>query len=370
MNLEKPIKLKKTFELDSVKMLDMIGEEQLPTLQLSGYASRGYTDNGMRAIDLDGETINQYGIDVSRLETKNIPLLFQHDQSKIVGKVISAAYDSKGLYVTAQLTKLPGDSLTNYVYEAVKAGMLNSFSVGLMVEDIDMVDQDEDSYLEITKSHLFELSVVSTPALAVATFSTQVIKSADGVSAKTIIARDALKADNDDLCNSLGCLMKNATAKKELPVDKIKVKEVETPAEPEVKPEVEPEVETEVEPEVEPVKEEEPVAEPVAEPEPTKEEEPVAEPVVETKEEEAPSKTSEEQEPKENESTSNIEEEVQVSEPAAVTIEAAIEFLSGIDIETLPEDDLERVYEIVSTLADAVEAKVVEELAAEYLANQ
>ena len=366
MHLEKPIKLKKTFELDSVKMLDMLGEDQLPTLQLAGYASRGFTDNGMRAVDLDGETINQYGIDVSRLETKNIPLLFQHDQSKIVGKVISASYDAKGLFVTAELTKLPGDDLTNYVYEAVKAGMLNSFSVGLMVEDIDMVDQDEMSILEITKSHLFELSVVSTPALAVATFSTQVIKSADGVSAKTIIARDALKADNEDLCDTLGCLLKSASAKKDLPVD-IKKKEVEI--EPEVKPEAEPVVEPEVEPAVEP--EAEPEVEPVIEPVVEPEAEPVVEPVVEpVKEEEAPSKTSEEQELKVDEPTSEIKEEVQVSEPTAVTIDAAIEFLSGIDIETLPEDDLERVFEIVSTLTDAVENKVVAMAAEEYLANQ
>lgn len=360
MHLEKPIKLKKSFELETVKMVGMDGPDSLPTLHLSGYASRGFSDNGMRAIDLDGETINQYGIDVSRLETKNIPLLFQHDQSKIVGKVLSASYDTKGLFVTAELTKLPGDSLTNYVYEAVKAGMLNSFSVGLMVEEVDMVDQGEEAFLEISKSHLFELSVVSAPALSLATFSTQVIKSADHeTTARTIISRSALQEDNDNLCDTLGCLLKKGKT--------MSKKEVKKEVEPEVTPEVEPDAtpaEPEAVPEATPV---EPEATPAPEPAPAVDPEPAA--VVKPKEEEAPSKTSIEQDHIVTETPSNIEEEAKVSEPEAVTIDTAIEFLSGINVSTLDEDDLENVYEIISTLTEAIEKKVVEEAAQEYLSQ-
>jgi len=373
MQLENAVRIKKSFTLDSVKEIGGMGSDTLPSILLTGYASRGYTDTGHKAIDLDGETINQYGIDVSRLETGNIPLLFQHDQSKIIGKVTSASYDTKGLFVTAELTKLPGDSLTNYVYEAVKAGMLNSFSVGLMVQEIDWT---EDDMIEITKSHLFELSVVSTPALAEATFSSTVIKSADGSTSKSFIPVDALKEDNPEMCDTLGCLLKSA--KKETPVDKTKeidnedtVVEAPKAADEGLEtPEGGPDVVVEddaVEPEV-------PAASPteadtakeVTEPEP----EPTPEPEV-TKEEEAPSKTSEVDE---EEDTADVKTEPTTPEPEnteeePMTLEDAISLLSEINIEDLSDDELEAVFETVSTLADAVEKKVVAEIAAVMLSE-
>ena len=358
MQLEKAVRIKKSFVLDSVKEI-MGTDESLPSILLTGYASRGYTDTGHKAIDLDGETINQYGIDVSRLETGNIPLLFQHDQSKIIGKVLSASYDTKGLFVTAELTKLPGDSLTNYVYEAVKAGMLNSFSVGLMVNEIDWT---EDDMIEITKSYLFELSVVSTPALAEATFSAAIIKSVDGLAAKIYAPASALKADNPDMCDTLGCLLKSA--KKDSPVEKEIENEVK---EPEVVEEVTPEPEVapeDVTPEPEgtsdPVTETDETAVAQEEPEPTS-----AEP-------EEPSKTSE---VNKEEDKADIKEEPATPEPEPteqepVTLEDAISLLSDIKIEDLSDDELETLFETVSTLAEAVEQKVVAEIAAVMLAEQ
>lgn len=365
MHLDKAVRIKKSFNLDSVKMVST-GEE-LPRIQLTGYASRGFTDTGHKAIDLDGETINQYGIDVSRLETGNIPLLFQHDQSKIVGKVLSASYDTKGLFVTAELTKLPGDSLTNYVYEAVKAGLLNSFSVGLMVEEIDWA---EDDIIEITKSYLFELSVVSTPALASATFNSTVIKSADGLVAKAVVDVNALKEDNPDMCDTLGCLLKSAKKEEEMPAEKIKTEVTKS----EVKDE-----ETVVE---------SPATEPEVEPETPKEEEIPKEEVDATegeekpKEEEAPSKTSDK--PAEEVEISDPEpvvedpapaEEPEVSpepvvEEGQMTLEDAISLLSGIKIEDLTDEELEVVFETVSTLTEAVEKKVVAEIAATMFAEE
>ena len=351
MQLDKAVRIEKSFAVDSVKMFET-GPDELPSILLSGYASRGYTDTGHKAIDLDGETINQYGIDVSRLETGNIPLLFQHDQSKIIGKVLTASYDTKGLFVTAQLTKLPGDDLTNYTYEAVKAGMLSSFSVGLMVDEIDWTEDDQ---IEITKSKLFELSVVSTPALASAIFSSTVIKSADGYQLKSVVDVEALKADNPEMCDTLGCLLKSA--KKDKPVDVVKA--IKDDAKPAVEPAAEPEVEPGVEPED-------------ITPEPEVPAEVTPEPEV-SKEVEAPSKTSEETpepvvEPETPEVTPEVVEEVPEVTPepevVPVTLEDAIGLLSDINIENLSDDELEEVFEIVSTLADAVEKKVVAEIAA------
>lgn len=359
MHLDKAVRIKKSFNLDSVKMVST-GEE-LPRIQLTGYASRGFTDTGHKAIDLDGETINQYGIDVSRLETGNIPLLFQHDQSKIVGKVLSASYDTKGLFVTAELTKLPGDSLTNYVYEAVKAGLLNSFSVGLMVEEIDWGDDD---IIEITKSYLFELSVVSTPALASATFNSTVIKSADGLIAKATVGVDALKEDNPEMCDTLGCLLKSAKKEEEMPAEKIKTEVTKS----EVKDEE--------------IVVESPATEPEVEPETPKEEVDATEGEEKPKEEEAPSKTSDK--PAEEvvtpdpepvvEDPAPAEEPEVVPEPAVeeeqMTLEDAISLLSGIKIEDLTDEELEVVFETVSTLTEAVEKKVVAEIAATMFAEE
>lgn len=364
MQLEKAVRIKKSFQLDSVKMADTAFSEN-PSIILTGYASRGYTDSGHKAVDLDGETINQYGIDVSRLETGNIPLLFQHDQSKIIGKVLSASYDTKGLFVTAELTKLPGDQLTNYVYEAVKAGMLNSFSVGLMVEEIDWAEGD---ILEITKSHLFELSVVSTPALAEAVFSSTVIKSADGTIAKTSVSAEALKADNPDLCDTLGCLLKSA--KKEKPVDVIKEIEDETTV-------VEEPAADETAVQDTPSGDETVVEDDAVEPEvpandTTKTTAPEEDVVVEETEE--PSKTSEETtedvvetptpEVVEETVVEEVVEETAKPEDVPMTLEDAISLLSDINIEELSDEELEHVFETVSTLAEAVEKKVVAEIAA------
>jgi len=362
MKLDKAVALVKSFTLDSVKMMDT-DQRELPTIMLNGYASRGFTDTGHKAVDLDGETINQYGIDVSRLETGNIPLLFQHDQSKIIGKVTSASYDAKGLYVSAEVTKLPGDSMTNYVYEAVKAGLLNSFSVGLMVEEIDWT---EDDMIEITKSHLFELSVVSTPALAEATFSSTVIKSVDGVTTKAVVSPDALKADNPELCDTLGCLLKST--KKDSPVDVIK--EIENEEVPTVVDNTEPDgesvsgTEDGTEDGVEDTSTEPAVSDsvPAEVAEATPEPEEVVEPA--TEETEEPSKTSEDVVEEEPKVEPEVEPEVTEPEEVQLTLSDAIDLLSKIKIEDLNDEELEEVFETVSTLAEAVEKKVVAEIAA------
>ena len=201
MKLEKPVRIDKSFTFLAEKE---VTTEGIPYIKIKGYASKMLDASGQYVIDADRENVDTMGIDLKRLMSGNLPLLFGHDQSKPVGKVVSATYKTDGLEVEAILYKLPNDQLTNFVYESVKVGTLNSFSVGILVEEFDMIEKGGKDYLQLSKSEIIELSIVAVPSNSHATFGILESKSVSAdehSSFKTVIAKDILKAENPNVCS-------------------------------------------------------------------------------------------------------------------------------------------------------------------------
>ena len=168
-------------------------------IEITGYASKMYDSNGNFVIDADQENINSFGIDLSRLQKGILPVLFAHDQKKVVGKVKSATYEKDGLKVVADIIKLPNDNLTNYVFEGVKAGIINAFSVGVLIKELDVVEQDDTQYLQLIQSEIIELSVLAVPSNPEATFEVRNI----GTKSITTISRKDIKAENPNICEDM-----------------------------------------------------------------------------------------------------------------------------------------------------------------------
>ena len=198
---KEPIKIQKSFNFSAKEVTD----EGIPYIKIKGYASKMLDSEGRFVIDADNEHIDALGIGLKRLKSGNLPLLFGHDQNKAVGKITGATYKSDGLEIEATVYKLKDDALTNYVYEAVKAGILNSFSVGILVSEFDIIEQDGQDYLQLAKSELIETSIVAVPSNNQATFGILEVKSISDKASeyKTIISKKALKADNPNVCGEL-----------------------------------------------------------------------------------------------------------------------------------------------------------------------
>jgi len=95
---------------------------------------------------------------------KNPVLLAYHDHSRPVGVMTEYGVNNKGLHITGRITKAAGD-----VYDLVKSGVLQAFSVGFRVKDADY-DTETDIFV-IKDLELHEISVVSVPANADSLFS-------------------------------------------------------------------------------------------------------------------------------------------------------------------------------------------------------
>lgn len=97
---------------------------------------------------------------------KNPVVLAFHDMSQPIGKTTSHEVDSKGLKITAKISKVADNIIT-----LIKEGILSAFSVGFSIKD---ADYDHESGIFIIKElELFEVSVVSIPANQNALFSVE-----------------------------------------------------------------------------------------------------------------------------------------------------------------------------------------------------
>jgi HK97 family phage prohead protease/HK97 family phage major capsid protein len=97
---------------------------------------------------------------------KNPVVLAFHDMSQPIGKTTSHEVDSKGLKITAKISKTAEN-----IIALIKEGILSAFSVGFSIKD---ADYDHESGIFIIKElELFEVSVVSIPANQNALFSVE-----------------------------------------------------------------------------------------------------------------------------------------------------------------------------------------------------
>jgi HK97 family phage prohead protease len=344
--LEKAQRIDKSFAITSVteKALvqnDMVQDED-QWIDISGYASRAYSADGKFIIDADQEHVKTFGMDLKRLVNGTLPILFNHQQDKPVGKVLSATYDKDGLLITARIFKYKDDELTNFVYNSVKSKVITAFSVGMLVKGFDVVTQDGEDYLQLSESEVIEVSLVAVPSNAEALFQITNLKSITGEDkVVTLLAKSLLKAENSDACNGFECAIKKSLntievePQKELLVEK-NTEEKETVLG--VTPEAQDQLEELQKEEVTPIAEDT---------------QPVEGETI-TISEDTTTDTS-------NDKPSETAEEVPLT-PAEV-LSNDLSKLVGMDISKLSDSEVEQVYETLAPIISQIEARVVAQVA-------
>jgi len=101
----------------------------------------------------------------------NIKLLFEHDRSRVIGKIVAFEDSIEGLYIKAQISEAEQEIKTK-----LKEGLYDSFSIGFLeLKNSPIFENDVLKENQITEIALKEVSLVSFPAYKQAKF--QVLKS-------------------------------------------------------------------------------------------------------------------------------------------------------------------------------------------------
>ena len=137
-------------------------DEDTEDLYITGYASTIDKDRASDVIVADAwkkeGALSNY--------LNNPIILAFHDHTRPIGKTIEHSIDSKGLKITAKISKAAKE-----IKELILDGILSAFSVGFMVKDADY-DSKTDMFV-IKEIELLEISVVAVPANQSALFSLQ-----------------------------------------------------------------------------------------------------------------------------------------------------------------------------------------------------
>ena len=110
-------------------------------------------------IDSTGDIIAE-GAFTNTIKSREPKVLWQHDMTKPVGKLIDIREDAKGLYVKVRLATKT--TLGRDAYEYMKEGIINRLSIGFRTIKS---EYDEDTNIRTLKEiELFEFSLVTIPA--------------------------------------------------------------------------------------------------------------------------------------------------------------------------------------------------------------
>jgi len=150
----KSLKQKTFFEPITVDNVDYSNEDYL---LVSGYANKFKDVSGQIIKDSDGDAVVPSGIDLTRFN-KNPIILLNHNRDDIIGKATGVEVREDGLFMIMEIHK----SLNPKAYQAAKLGILKSFSIGFMIEDL-TYDENSDIFF-LTKTSLMETSLVTIGA--------------------------------------------------------------------------------------------------------------------------------------------------------------------------------------------------------------
>lgn len=145
-------------------------------IKLSGIANfQGSVDSQGYGtyVDLAGEVVQAAGVDI-KVYKSNPVILWQHDRDKPIGKATKIEKRKDGLYIECEIFK---DACEDEVYNAIKLGIVSTFSIGFRVIQSDRREVGNTIIKFIMKSVLLECSVVSVPCNSASSFS--IIKALD-----------------------------------------------------------------------------------------------------------------------------------------------------------------------------------------------
>lgn len=115
-----------------------------------GYANKAIVDRGNDLIGKKAWKLDNY--------KKNPIVLFNHDHTKPIGKMMDVKATDEGLWVKGRISNSRDPDISR-IRDLVKEGILNSLSVGMRVHD-----EDRQEGVNVIKSaELHEISVVAVP---------------------------------------------------------------------------------------------------------------------------------------------------------------------------------------------------------------
>jgi len=120
------------------------------SIYLEGWANKAIVDRGKDLIGKKAWNLENY--------KKNSIMLFNHDHSKPIGKMMSVEAKDEGLYVKGRISNSKDPEISR-IRDLVKEGILNSLSVGIMVSD----EENRDGVNMVKSAELHEVSVVAVP---------------------------------------------------------------------------------------------------------------------------------------------------------------------------------------------------------------
>lgn len=112
-----------TFEI-GIKAVD-VREDDDGTLYVEGYAADFETDRDQEAFEPGA-----FERGLKSYMENNPVLLYHHNPSQALGRVVQAEIDGKGLRIRAAIPKPPAGNWAELVYTQVKGGIVRGFSVG------------------------------------------------------------------------------------------------------------------------------------------------------------------------------------------------------------------------------------------------
>jgi len=112
--------------------------------------------------DRTGDVIIKGAFDESIKNNSVVPMCFNHDRNKVLGKM-ELSSDEKGLLVKGMFNL--NDPLAQNIYDLLKMGALNSTSIGMAVKDYEPIDPKRPfGAWTIKSAEVLEGSIVTVPA--------------------------------------------------------------------------------------------------------------------------------------------------------------------------------------------------------------
>jgi hypothetical protein len=247
------------------------------------------------------------------------------------------------LFITAEVHKITG---FEHVFEGVVKGLIKSFSIGFIPKGYTFYDDDT---VEISSASLIEISLAPVQSNPQSLFTV--------IGTKSLINVKEIKEQNDLTCDSLSCFMSKI---KGIKMDIIE-KEVTPAAEPVVAPEAKIDDKPAADPKVEVTSTIEPVV-PVAAPEPKVDLATLVQSIAEAniKADEIRATQAAEQAAKEQAEKDAQETAKQNRVTDALTyLKEQAELIKNTSPEDLDVDAYDNLYEVVSDVQEALEAKVL-----------
>ena len=200
-------------------------------LYIEGYASVNRQANGNKNVDRDNEVYDIPSLDIENFKS-NGPILFGHDWDKVIGQVTHIEKTFEGLYIKAEIHKVPG---LESVFYGIQNHLIKAFSISAIPKKFEYLE-DEDA-IELQDAELIEISVLAVPSNAQSLFNVTHAKSL------RVNAKEVAKQNDITLCELKGiCGLKPKEKGLEMEV-KTKEPEVETQEAPTEAPSEAPSVE-------------------------------------------------------------------------------------------------------------------------------